>query len=176
MMLEPRVSLPKCASSHFALLALVLAGCAPITPRYNIAVKVADKRLPFELAEIDHAVDALDAAFADAGLLPPKTTARIIAGQWLTLEWEGDHFQCGGIEVSGCTNCSWVDVWQRSDCIANTALTHELTHVVLGATQRVPAMVYGHAAMISDPDAGHVMVDWWQAQGAADAALRKECK
>lgn len=161
--------------------ALLLAACAPLT-RYNVAVS-ADRGVPLRLEEIDHEIEALDFAFASAGLLELGTTEEIVSGSWVDLRWfPSIPFRCdlpasGGMgPVYGCSIGSEVEVGSAK-CMADTALLHELTHLVLGRhNSPSPTIRGGQVSTIVDSDPNHIQSEWWDAQRAADRSLRRECE
>ena len=162
-----------------AVIAIVLAACAPIT-KYNITV-TAEPHLAYRLAEIDRAIEALDEAVASSGLLPPGDAEKIIASKFLLLTWRRRPFVCRlpastSELVMGCTDEATEIEVGSSKCVADSALTHELTHVLLAhVTARTPGIYAGRAGFAEDPDPDHQQAEWWQMSALADARLRETC-
>jgi len=71
--------------------------------------------------------------------------------------WLAEPFYCGSVRAVGCTHGDWLEVLV-ADCVAHTALAHELVHVYLMRT----------SAPDGDPE--HLLPIWdseskWMARG-----------
>lgn len=100
-------------------------------------------------AQTDAVISAME--IVDRDHFPPKRIERLLAVSWIELHLTDYEIKCttkdyGAIEVPGCTwftsHGAIISVFKNNQCVALTALAHELVHAIAYLVE-------------GDPDADH---------------------
>lgn len=160
-----------------AMSIFLLADCAPVT-RHQIELR--STRVPAE--QVEAAVEALDLGAAANGVTEAGVAQQIIAQSWLILDWHDGDVACPGSgyppgwRFAGCRNGHMLDVSTRP-CVADSALVHELAHVILERTRSPDVLLHnGRPAMQGDPDRWHSDPRVWEHPSGAVALANQQIR
>lgn len=155
-------------------LCVLLAGCCRVTPKHSVCVErtptAASTRAAVTAAKIDAAID-IQADVLDkmdnprASRVAREVFLDVVRSAPPLVQWiDEPYFMCGSVEAVGCTNESYVRV-VANNCIAHTALSHELLHVYI-------ERVYG--TTIANFGDGNHELPIWRAEPYWMLAQRRE--